>query len=134
MAATRFVPLVLNLIEEGEFVQNANEAFGELQEHMIAYVRKHGKELAKGATGKLTLAVTVKFEGRDKHDFSIKGEIKSALPNRPPVVSAATAGQTQDDRDALFVRRSGSTAQPPRQGAICTQKGEPIDTKTGEVK
>lgn len=133
-SATLFVPLDLDLIEEGEFVQNADEAFRELQERMITYVRKHGKELSKGTKGKLTLAVTVQFEGRDANDFSIKGEIKSALPNRPAVVSAAMAGQTQDDKDALFVRRSGSTAQPPRQGAICTRKGETIDTKTGEVK
>ena len=63
MCATRFVPLDLELIEEGQFVREANEGFIELQQHMIAYVNKHGKELAKGAKGKLMMAVTIQFEG-----------------------------------------------------------------------
>jgi len=133
MGKTRFVPLTLGLIEEGQYAEEADNLFQHLQRQMIEYVHRYGTELATGAKGKLALTITIEFQGRNERDFSIRGEMRATLPARPPIVSRATAGETDDGDKALFVRPTGSSALPPQQGKLVTRSGDVIDTKTGEL-
>lgn len=123
---SKFIALNLDLIEEGDFMAEANIQLGKLQEQLIAYRDKHQME-SKGAKGKLTMEITVKIEDPKDELFSIKSSIKKALPARPSYTSLAMANKTQDGQARLFVRESGSTADSPRQSVLCTEAGEMVD-------
>ncbi len=105
------------------------EAF--CQSRLRQYSREH-QDRAIGSTAELTIKVTMKRE-KAMDTFSIKALSKKTLPGLPPSVTMAMGGESQDDKDCLFIRRSGSTADSPRQGVLTTQDGRTVNTETGEV-
>lgn len=129
---SRFIPLELDLIDEGLFVEQANLDLRALQETILEYNKKHG-DRAKNAKAKLTLEITLRCENPDDELFSVKAQIKKSLPARPPSTSLAMA--SEDEKGAcLFVRVSGSDNVTPAQGKLATQDGRTIDPETGKVK
>lgn len=133
MSATKFVPVELDLIDEGLFLKSINEELKAVMQQMIAFKKQHGSERSQGAKGILTIKVTVQFEGRDEDDFSIKGVITKQTPARPASLSVALQGEEQDGQPTLFVRQSGSSQDNPKQAKLCTKDGRTIDPDTGEV-
>jgi len=129
--ATTFVPLELGLIDEGECLQKADQALGELQGAMMAYRAEHGDQ-ALAAKGSLTLKVTLAIEAGDQ-TYSIKAQTTQARPAPPATVSLAFGGESQDAQPRLLVRQSGSDARPPAQAKLCTNDGRRVDAETGEV-
>lgn len=130
----RMKPLTLDLIEEGRFEQEVNQVLAKNQADLIEYVRKHGKEAAKGAKAVLQVNVILKFEGPEMENFSVKGELKRQLPARPAVTTLALADAKDDGEPSLFVRAAGSTADDPRQQVLCTEDGRTINPTTGEAE
>ena len=130
----KFVPLSIKNIDEGTFVETIDEALLEIQKKLIGHTRKYGQELAKGAKASLNVKLTLKFEGRDRSDFSVRGEIKETLPGKPANITVAIADEEQDGTPLLFVAPTGSRRDDPRQGILITKEGDVVDTKTGEVK
>ena len=122
MAAPVYHPLTLDKIEEGQFLQKANEDLQELQRTMLAYLGEHGEQALK-AKGKLTLEISIVIENAKECMFSIKTTPKMSLPARPPGTSMAIATITQDGEESLFVRETGSDKTTPRQGKFCTDEG-----------
>lgn len=131
--ASKFVPLEFGLIDEGKFQEEVNIALQSVMRGLIAYKKKYGKEASHGAKATVSVKIHVKFEGRDESDFSIKGTIQETVPARPSSITVAIENEDQDSTPTLFVRRSGSSKDTPRQGIITTQDGELVDPETGEV-
>ncbi|MBN1345993.1 MAG: hypothetical protein JXQ73_25115 [Phycisphaerae bacterium] len=131
--STRFVPVELGHLNEGRFLEEANEHFELVQAEMVKHLRKHADK-AKGAKAKLVLEIEVKCENAEKDEdlFEISAKSKVTLPTAPTSISLAMGGETQDNQLRLFARRSGTTGDTPRQGILATQDGRTIDPETGE--
>jgi hypothetical protein len=130
---SRFKALTLGLVEEGRFEAEIDVAMAHLQAELIRFVQQHGPEKAKGAKAKLTVGITMQFEGPNKEDFSVKGTLQQSVPSRPAVVTRAMADLDDEGLPVFFVRASGSTADSPTQGVLTTDDGRVVDTATGEV-
>jgi hypothetical protein len=127
----KYEPLTLGLIDEGRFLQLANEDLLNLQAQLATYVAQH-KERADKAKAKLIIEVTLCVEKAEGDMFSVKALTKTTLPNRPPSVSFARGDETQDGVPCLGVRKGmGSDKTDPTQGKFCTDDGR-IPAKAGE--
>jgi|GEM_PF-2527620 len=130
----RYEELKLPLIDEGRFMDQADQDLAELQRSLLGFARRHG-QYASGAKAKLTIEITLACEDPDQSLFSIKAQTKLAHPTRPASTSMALAAESEDgDGECLFVKPSGSNAQTPRQQQLTTDDGRPIDPATGEIK
>lgn len=118
-----YVPLTIELIDEGRFLADMNADFLRLQEKMIDFCHEH-KEEATGAKGEMLVKLTLKAEKPQFEIFSIKGATRTALPGRPAVTSSAQ-GDTEDSTGMplLAVRPLGSSKEPPAQGKLYTDDG-----------
>ena len=122
-----FTPLNLALIEEGEFVQQADADLLDLQRQLVAYAAAHGRAAAK-ARAKLTIEITLGIEDATEGLYSVAAKIRAAMPARPAAVSLAMAAAPADGAaDCLFVRRTGSSEAPPTQAKLWTRDGRPAD-------
>lgn len=131
--ARNFKPLAISLIDEGEFEKNVNNDLRDIQEKMVEFVKTHGQQAHK-AKAVLTIKIALVCDAPDDELFSVKASTKIEVPGRPPSVTMAMAEHDDEDRPALFVRNSGSSKSHPKQGALTTKTGQPIDLETGEVK
>lgn len=129
---TQFVPLTVDLIDEGEFQDDFNAELKSLQIALAKFRRQWG-EKSKGAKAVLAVKITLSVESHDDGAYAIKTSIESKIPKRPDTVSLAIEGQDQNDSLALFVRTSGSDRDDPRQSKLATRDGRTIDPVTGEV-
>lgn len=134
MAKGKFKPLELEDVDEGRFMASVNADLAAIQKALIEHVKQYGKDRTKGATAKLSISVTVKFEARDESDYSVKAATKKETPGRPPSLTVAIADEEQDGTPCLFVRNSGSTPDNPRQTVLATLDGRTVDPKTQKVK
>lgn len=129
--ATKFAPLTLELIDEGEFLKQANQELVRIQGELRRYRAQHGDRAVK-AKAKLVMEVNLQCELSDD-TYSVKSLSKTTLPSLPPTVTMAMGGETQDEKDCLFVRKSGSTPDTPKQGVLTTKDGRTVNPETGEV-
>ena len=127
-----FVPLTLELVNEGNFVDEINEALQEAQGELIKHVEKHELK-AKGAKVVLNVKIVMACMDPEARSYGCAASIKKVSPDRPAIVSMLIASNTQDDKKRLLCRRSGSSRDVPHQQKICTEDGRPIDVDTGVV-
>lgn len=132
MAATQFVPLTGQLVDEGVFLQDLNMELADLQDRIVKYVEQFGDNALK-AVAKLDIQVALKVENTDDKAFSVKTTIKTTMPKRPASVSMAMGGVDDGGKMALFVRSSGSDEVHPRQLKLATRDGRVVNQDTGEV-
>lgn len=126
-------PLSMDLIEEGEFMDNANEELREVQSKIIEHVAAYGSEATKKSKAELQITIVIAPAG-DGAAYSVKTSFKKKLPGRPSHVTLGIADREQTGELALFVRKSGSDDVSPKQGKLATNAGEVIDEETGEAK
>ncbi len=132
--AKKMAPLEVGLIDEGQFLKELNEELMASIKELLGYKKKHGKDLTIGAKAILQARITLKLEETDDGMVSIRTDIKRQLPARPPRVTTAMEDVEQDDTPTLFVRKTGSGADDPRQAVLTTKEGELVDPSTGEIK
>lgn len=131
--ATQYVPLTPALIDEGLFIEDMNQELASLQSGLVQFLKQYG-EKAEKAVAKLTIEIALKVENvNDEGAYSIKTTMKATLPKRPASVSIAMGGVDDHDRMALFVRKTGSDSDTPKQAKLATRDGRTIDTKSGDV-
>ncbi len=130
MAATKFVPLTADLIDEGQFLNDLDQELAEVQQAISVFRKAYG-EKAKDAKAKLTIEIEVKVENVDENFYSIKTTMKATHPKRPASVSIAMGGADDDGKMALFVRQSGSDDEHPKQLKLATRNGRVVDPETG---
>ncbi len=128
----RYVPLTVDLIDEGRFIGDINKALADLQGHLVRHQTEFGEE-SKGAKVKLTAEIIMGIEHPKDGISFVKSQIKKTLPVAPPSVSRAMSGESQTDEPCLLVRATGSGADAPQQGILTTADGDAVDTETGEV-
>lgn len=111
-----FVPLTLELIEEGEFIERVREKFREAQVALIDHVAQFGEE-AKKAKAKVDVSIEISVASRKDNLFAIKPKVKLETPGHPVRATAAFAVKEagEDGQPMLFVRGSGSTQGDPSQ-------------------
>ena len=126
------VPLEIDLIDEGQFVENINKALCELQEKLIAHVKKYDLRAAKAKASVKAEIVLVCLDP-EQDAYGCVASIKTTLPSAPASATMLMAGETQTGEDCLMCRKSGSAKDTPRQGVFLTENGDRVDTNTGEV-
>jgi hypothetical protein len=133
MAATQFVPLTPELIDEGLFLEDMSQELAALQEQLATFKKQYGEKSEK-AVAKLTIEISLKIENiEDEGAYSVKTTMKATAPKRPASVSIAIGGRDDDNKMALFVRKSGSDESSPKQLKLATRNGKIVNQDTGEV-
>lgn len=127
-----FQPVTLELIEEGNLLQDLNAELDRVQRQLCHYVDKHGSKAEK-ASASVSLKVTLRCESIEDYRYSIKGEVGSKLPNRPPRLSLAMQLEDEPGQPCLFARAPGTSETHPRQSTIFSPDHPPCDAQTGEV-
>lgn len=110
-----FVPLNLDLIEEGDFKAALNAHLAKAQKELVEFVERWGERAGKA---KASLEMTIVLECQSVEDgvFSISPTLKLKLPARPCRATAAMSGYDRKAQQAvLFVRDTGSTPGDPTQ-------------------
>lgn len=130
MAATKFVPLTADLIDEGQFLSDLDQELAEVQQAISVFRKTYG-EKAKDAKAKLTIEIEVKVENVDENFYSVKTTMKATPPKRPASVSIAMGGDDDNGKPSLFVRQSGSDDEHPKQLKLATRNGRVVDHETG---
>jgi hypothetical protein len=115
-----FVPLEIEIIEEGGFLLALNKVFQEAQNAIIALKRQHGADQCAGLKATIQASVEIKLDPARVTLFQVKTNIKKGLPVRPAVV---TLGQESSNEAPgipaqLLVRAAGSSDTPPQQAVM----------------
>jgi len=129
---TMLVPLNLELIDEGSFMENANKALLNLQAQLAEHVNTYGHK-AKGAKAKLSIEIVLGCIDTEHGAYGCASQIKTTMPSAPPSVSMLMSGSTQTGEGCLLCKKSGSSKDSPKQGKFLTVDGRKIDPITGEV-
>jgi len=128
---TTILPLALDTLDGGQFVADVNDALGELQETLLAFVDKYGTERTAGAKAKLTVEIVI---GHDQAgQYSAASQIKTAEPARPKTTTVALDGEDQTERRRLLIPNAGQGAPNPRLPFRKPAAGDKVDQETGEV-
>jgi hypothetical protein len=131
--ATKFVPLTIELISEGDLLKKGNAELRRLQQAMIDFMKEFGKDVK--ASAKLSIEVSLVRDPKLGDDsVAIIEKIKTTLPARPPGATLAIAGESQTDEPCLLVRTSGSSSDTPKQAVLCTEDGRDVDPETDEIR
>lgn len=135
----KFVPVELQLIDQGRFIGQFKTDLHQLQADFINYCRKH-LEKAKGAKAKLVAEIIISAEDDKANMFGIKAGVRTSLPAAPPSVGVAMAADDDGDVPTLFCHIGGTKADSPEQGVMFGDQGEKLqaaqvndDTADGEV-
>lgn len=132
MANPNYVPLRLDLIEQGRFTKDVDKALRRLQRQLCLYADEHG-ERADKAKGELTLKISLVCLNAREGQFAVKTDMTAKSPTRPTRATVTFQGEDDNGQPCLFTRASGTTQEPPQQRVLCTEDGDLVDTKTGEV-
>jgi len=127
-----FVPLELQLIDEGRFIGKIDEAIVAGQAAIMEYGEKYGTRAEK-AKVVITASISLVCVKPEQRAYGCVAQVKMSVPSEPASASYLTAGLNQTDQKVLFCRKSGSSADPPEQGKLCTADGRTINSETGEV-
>lgn len=133
MAYTAMDELNLDLIEEGEFKDSANEELTSLQRALLRHVKKYGPERTNKAKAKLVITIELTRSKLDPNAVEVATRFDRKMPGRPTHTTIAIAAEAKDGEMTLFVRRTGSTAEPPEQMRLSTNDGRGVDPETKEA-
>jgi len=122
-----FVPINLGLINEGELLSDYNQKIQDAVKFLIAYRKEFGDLSSLEKEVEINLKVKIRIDNPKEHQYSIKGEIITKLPNPPAQVSLAMEEGDNKGNSNLMVPFSGSTEDIPEQGKLFKQNGEVID-------
>lgn len=126
--ATKMVPLDLDGIDEGRFMAKAFELVTKAKVAMGEYVRKYG-EKAKGGKAVVTLTIEIIATEPEHQSFKIRTKPKITFPAGPTVDTFAIGGEGYNEHELeLFVRKSGSGKDSPRQQVFLTEDGNPVES------
>ncbi len=129
---TQFSPLSVELIEEGRFLAAVNDDLRKAQASIVQHVKKYGP-LAKKSKAVVKITVALICTDPENDGYATKATTSLTVPGRPPSVSLAIGGEMDDEQNVLFVRRSGSGKDSPRQRVLTTEDGREVDPEMGEV-
>lgn len=128
----QYVPLTLELIEEGQFREDLDKAIAKAQEQLVQHV-EHWQERATKAKAVVEMNLTFEVANVEDGFFSITPNLKVKLPARPGRTTAAMAGYDRKAKQAvLFVRDTGSTPGDPTQMHLPTtvEETEPTNNRS----
>lgn len=114
---SKYVPLELELIEEGQLLPTINDCLKQIQTQLVRHARQY-REKAKGDKAKVSVEICLSVDDPETEVYGIVCRIKKTVPSPPARGTLAIGGRTQDERDCLFVRDSGSSYDDPRQGIL----------------
>jgi len=109
--------MTLDMVEEGNFLADAEQHFLSVQKHLIGYVQAYG-DLAEKAKAELTLRVELQVDSIELETFKVRTEVKPKPPCRPKFETYAIAGFDDAENPCLVVRKGGSRRDNPRQNRL----------------
>jgi hypothetical protein len=131
--AETYVPLELELIDEGRYLSNVNDALVGLQAGLIEHVKQYQLKAVR-AKAVLKAEITLVCIDPEQGAYACLAQIKTTPAPAPPAASMLMSGKGQTDENCLLCRKSGSSSDSPRQKVFLTETGEKINPETGEVE
>lgn len=128
----KYAPLALGLIEEGRLAKSLDDEIARGARHLVQHVREYGRDATKKSKVEVTLKVTISPVG-DENGYVVAGAISTKTPGRPLHTTMAVHEQEQTGEDVLFVRKTGSSSDDPRQMRLATDDGRGVHPQTGEI-
>lgn len=125
MATTQMVPFSIENLDEGEFVEDVNEAVLDMQSQLEKFRKTYGESAVKGKA-ELTIKLGLSIADAQDGAYAISASFTTKMPKRPASHSIGLSGETQDGKPAVLVRSTGSDRDDPRQKKFSTRDG-PID-------
>jgi len=129
---TQFSPLNLDLIEEGRFRLSVEEDLRRASAAILRHAERYG-QAAEKAKARVKVTIDLVCADADDGAYVIKASSRIEVPARPAMLSQAVAGEDDNGRSAVLVRRSGSGRDDPRQKVFTTEDGRQVDPETGEI-
>lgn len=129
------LPVELDLLEEGRFMNRLNRQLQRLARRFIKYVQEHPGD-ADGVKAKLTIEVSIAndyIKDTSYPQYTVRTDCKETFPAEPTVVTLLKEQAASDGQPMLFVRASGSDASPVEQRKLCTDEGRTIDQASGKA-
>jgi len=133
---SRLKEVTLDSLNQGRAAVLIDQHLADLARALMAMRDRVGRKVK---SSKAKLAVEIEMESGwwdkaapDPYDVdqelqAVTVTIKPKRPPEPPLVSLATVEANEDGELSLFVDRSGSRADTPRQMVLCKDDGTPID-------
>jgi len=122
---TKFKELDLDLIQQGEILEQFNKQFAKVQDQVVKHIEKYG-DGAAGATAAITLKIELKVAEITSKTIALLPEIKlTSPPVMPKKKTFAMGGDTQDGRKGLFVGVTGSHEDSPNQAILEYPQDDP---------
>ncbi|MEL6109854.1 MAG: hypothetical protein AAFU85_27915 [Planctomycetota bacterium] len=130
---TQFVPITLDLIDEGELKEQIEEGIAEAAKVLRAYRIKYGDD-AKKAVASVKVKIGFCCVDPTQGLTAIVWDVDVARPKRPANLTSAMDMYDAEGRPALLVKAGGSDDEDPRQMKFSTADGRDVDAETGEVE
>ncbi len=130
--ATKFMPVTLEGIEQGEFLKAVREA---VKEFGVDFVHCAEEAEADGKQGKIVgkIVATVQVEYKDK-GYGVSTSVESKLPGKVRTGSSmAFQADNEKGVPCLFAKVTGTDAGNPKQAVLCTGGGRTVDQGSGEI-
>ncbi len=124
-----FVPISLDLINEGELLNEYNDKIQQAVQTLLEYRKKYGDLNTTGKEIAINLKLKIKMENPEECQYSIKGEIEIKNPNPPARMSLAME-EEHNGKANLLVANSGSHESDPKQMKLFKNTGENIPAES----
>jgi hypothetical protein len=116
---TKYTPVDLAKVEQGQFKNDCDTSFLRLQKEIIAHYEKYGIPVS----GKINMSIEIKAEDGV---FKIISKIDEKLPTRPPDprrITTAFVDESEGGEKCLFSADSGTSTGNPKQQKLCHDDG-----------
>jgi hypothetical protein len=135
-----FVELSIDLLNESTYVGEINAKLQEAVQAVLDYRAKYG-DFARTAKATVKMQIDIVCAPRDAEPGQRREAswmvttkpIEVAKPKEHAKSSVPVCAEGEDGKLKLFVQRSGSRRESPRQGRLTTDDGRAVDPKTGEI-
>lgn len=118
-------PLTLELISEGDYLEEYEAAIEEAQQVLAEYREKHGD-----ASHKATVVVEAKIKFQIMNPAegttAIKTQVDVKRPAPPAQITTAIESVSEDGDKVLFVKAGGSDSGDPTQTKFATKHGDMV--------
>ena len=112
-------PLSLEGLEEGQFLEDAQERLELARRTLMRFAAQHGLK-AKGAKAKITMSIELEHTDPENRTYSVKTSIKTSLPDRPSRSMPAAYDEDHTGRPTLIVQGGRLPRDLPQQGEMFT--------------
>ena len=119
--ASKYIPLTINGIEQGEFLKKLEQQFIRISKGIVRFVES---EKAEKASASLNVKIVMDYK---ESGYLVRTDIESKMPKKKVGgVSRAMIETGEDGELCLFAKATGSAKSHPKQEVMVDDDGAAI--------